>query len=250
MTPSKSTNKEREFQIPIPGTDLNIYAKQYGELSDSMVIFVHGLTGHMDEHLFYNGARYFEKHGISSIRFNLYDWHDDARKLMDCTLETHAHDFNTVLQYLLTAKVKKIAAIGHSYGGPTILLGNHKQLAAIVLWDPSHGDIFADEDEVKYVPELNAYHVNWGTSFLIGSPMRAMEKEIAWDSLTKKIHSALKVVSAGKGELVEHGKKYVDLANGPKQHVVIQSANHNFDDEGAADELYKESASWIQKSIT
>ena len=42
---------------------------------------MHGLTGHMDEHIFYNGARFFEKKSFAAFRFNLYDDQDDAMKL-------------------------------------------------------------------------------------------------------------------------------------------------------------------------
>lgn len=147
---------EKELTIPIPGTKLKIYAKQYGGLNNPVVIFVHGLTGHMDEHLFYNGARYFYRRGIPSIRFNLYDWQKSARKLTNCTLNTHAYDLNVVIDYLRKRKVNKIVTIGHSYGGPTILLAHHNTIDAIALWDPSYEDLFKG---AKYIKELDAYRI-------------------------------------------------------------------------------------------
>ena len=237
---------EKEFTIPIPDSDLKIYAKQYGALEGTVAVFVHGLSGHMEEHLFYNGARYFYEHGIASLRFNLYDWHDDARKLIDCTLRTHADDLNTVLGYLNDQNTASVSAIGHSYGGPTILLANQEMLDTIVLWDPSHGDVFGDdENEVTFVPALNAYHVNWGTSFLIGTKMREMEKELPWNSLTEKITAPLQVISAGRGELIEQGKRYAELASGPREHITLDGASHNFDEEGVAEMLYSKSVDWI-----
>jgi len=241
--------REKEFKIPIPDTKLNIYAKQYGSLDQPVVVFVHGLTGHMDEHLFYNGARYFHEHGISSLRFNLYDYEKDARKLTNCTLKDHSYDLNVIIDYLLQKKIKKIFAIGHSYGGPTILLANHNQLDGMVLWDPSYGDIFDESDDAKYVKEINSYRIRWGTDVLIGAKMRDEAKKLAWDSLTKTITTPLKVISAGQGVLMKEGKKYVELAQGPKDYVIIRKAGHNFNEEGTAEELFDESIKWLKKFI-
>lgn len=240
---------EKESKIPIPDTKLNIHAKQYGSLDQPVVIFVHGLTGHMDEHPFYNGARYFHKQGISSLRFNLYDYEKDARKLTNCTLKTHAHDLDVIIDYLRQKKTKKIFAIGHSYGGPTVLMADHRQLDAIVLWDPSYGDIFDKSDDAKYVKELDAYRIRWGTDVLIGAKMRNEAKELKWDSLTKIITTPLKVISAGKGVLVKERKKYVELTQGPKDHVTIKKAGHNFNEEGTAEELFNESIKWLKKFV-
>lgn len=240
---------EKEFKIPIAGTNKNIYAKQYGSLEQPVVVFVHGLTGHMDEQIFYNGARYFHERGISSLRFNLYDWSQDARKLTECTLTIHSHDLNVVTDYLRKQGAKRIFVVGHSYGGPTILLADSKKFNAVVLWDPSHGDVFDEEDEVKYVKELDGYYVIWGAGFIIGSKMRNLEKELKWDTLTAQITTPLKVISAGKGVLVKQGKKYVELAQGPKEHAVIAQAEHNFNEEGVAEQLFDETISWFKKYI-
>lgn len=235
---------EKEFTIPIPDTKLNIYAKQYGSLNRLVVIFVHGLTGHMDEHPFYNGARHFYDQGFSSIRFNLYDSEVDARKLTDCTLKTHAHDLNVVTNYLKEENVRKIFAIGHSYGGPTILLADQSKLDAIVLWDPSYGDIF---DNTKHIQEINAYRIRWGTDILIGADMYEERKQLDWDNLTATIRTPLKIISAGKGKLLKGSKIYIEKAKGPTEHAVIKNTTHNFNEEGAAEKLFAESVKWLKK---
>ncbi len=237
---------ETEFKIPIPGTKFNIYAKQYGSLDRPVVIFVHGLTGHMDEHPFYNGARYFHEYNISSLRFNLYDWQKDARKLTDCTLKTHASDLNAVIDHLKQQGAKILFAVGHSYGGPTILLAEQAKLRAVVLWDPSYGDIF---DNAEYIKELNAYRIRWGTDILIGADMYEERKQLGWDNLTINLETPLKIISAGKGELLKGSKIYIEKAKGPTAHTIIKNAGHNFNEEGTAEELFKETLEWLQKNI-
>lgn len=239
--------REKEFRIPIPNTNLHISAKQYGDLDKPIVILIHGLTGFMDEHLFYNGARYFYNQGISSLRFNLYDWQQDARKLTDCTIRTHAEDLNVVIEYLKQNGAKSIHAMGHSYGGPTILLANHNQLKSIVLWDPAYGDIFNDTDPAIYVKELNAYRIRWGTDILIGSDMRQEAKDVDWNNLTANTTVPLKIIGAGRGELGEGGKVYVGKTKGPKELFIIENATHGFSEEGVAEELFAESMSWVKK---
>lgn len=42
----------------------NIYGVlRGGSLSKPLIIFVHGLSGYKNEHIYYNGSRFFEKHG-------------------------------------------------------------------------------------------------------------------------------------------------------------------------------------------
>lgn len=115
-----------------------IYGRLRETSSQQLVIFVHGLGGRMDQHIYYNGARFLEKRNISSFRFNLYSWEKDARNLSECTIETHANDLDTVIGYFRKQGANKIIVVGHSFGGPTILLSKKKDYDLVILWDPSY----------------------------------------------------------------------------------------------------------------
>jgi len=106
------------------------------EKTDSCVVMVHGLTGNMQEYQHKAGAVFFAVQGFDVFRFDLYGEEDGARRLRDCTLPTHAADLQDVLA-AKAAGYKKIFLIGHSYGGPTIMLAQPQQATAISLWDPS-----------------------------------------------------------------------------------------------------------------
>lgn len=237
---------ETELKIPIPGTKKYIYAKQRGSLDKPVVVFVHGLTGHMDEHQFYNGARYFEKKGFSSLRFNLYDFPKDARRLMDCTLKTHAHDIDVVVDYLKDQGAKKIFAVGHSYGAPSILLSSKKNLDAIVLWDGTNRFIF---EEDKLIKELQAYYLNWGVGWLTGKEMYDEAKKIDWEALYEHSNVPVKFIWAEKGELADRGMKLFKKVTGEKSQVVIKGAGHIFAEEGAARQLFDETLVWFKKFV-
>lgn len=234
---------EKEFKIPIQGTKLNIYAKQYGSLNAPVVVFVHGLSGHMDEHIFYNGARVFHQHGISSVRFNLYGGERDARDLVECTLETHAHDLNVVITYLQQQHPLKLFAVGHSYGGPTILLAQHNSFDAIVFWDASFDNRLIDS---KSIDGKKLRYMEWGVWPLIGDEMYQEAQKLDGRKLISNLTVPLKVITAEKSYYKERLLNY-ELAKEPKAYHMVKGASHNFNEEGAAEELYKESLNWIEK---
>ena len=98
---------EKQIKIPIANKKY-IYGTLRGSLKNPLLVFVHGFTGYKDEHIFFNGARFFEKKGFSTFRFDLYNWNKDARKLEDCTLSLHGEDLDTVIKYLRKKRVGKI----------------------------------------------------------------------------------------------------------------------------------------------
>ncbi len=222
-----------------------------GNLKQPLILFVHGLTGSRDEHIFYNGARFFEQHGFSTFRFNLYDWVPKTRKLKECTLALHGKDIDTVVQYFKKRGVKKIGASGHSYGGPSLLFSNHTAIDALVLWDPSYNPprLFK---EVQYVPQLKQYHEQWACGILIGKHMVEEARSLtpkACNELAQKVTTPLKVISAGKGILKEGGQRYSKAASGPSEHTTIKKANHCFDVDGTEEKLFDETLKWFKKYL-
>lgn len=248
MSLSKLTIMEQLLKISTSDKKV-IYGRLRGSVDKPLVVFVHGLGGRMDQHIFYNGARFLEKNGVSSFRFNLYSWEKDARKLSECTLETHSYDLDRVIEYFRKKGTKKIFVVGHSFGGPTILLSKKKDFDGVILWDPSYGDPLSFENP-KYVPSLGMYKVTWEFDVLINKAMieeaktlkEREEKEI------RKLSVPIKIITAEEGWLTEGGKKYYQLANEPKEYVVIESAKHTFDEDGVEDKLLKETLGWIKKN--
>lgn len=237
---------EKEFKIPIPGTGKSIYAKQYGPLDQSVVIFVHGLTGHMDEHQFYNGARYFYDKGFSSVRFNLYDFEDDARNLIDCTLETHAEDIDTVTQYLKGKGAEKLFAVGHSYGGPSLLLTEQEHVSAIVLWDAISYD-FSFSTEAQYIKEIDAYQLKGATNYLIGREMFQEAEKLTWQDVVKNAGVPTKLVAASNKDSITKHKAAYEQMRIEKNMAIIEGATHTFSEEGAEEKLFDETVNWFKK---
>jgi len=241
---------EKEIKIPISKTKY-IYGRLRGQLTKPLIVFVHGLTGHMNEHLFYNGARYFEKHGFCSFRFNLYSYQPDARKMKQCDLQVHANDLDLIIKYFRRKKIKKIFVVGHSYGGPTILLSKDKDYDGIILWDPTYSPkkLFK---KLKLVKELNAYIMNWEYGIIVSKKMFDRAKTIdgkKTNEMIKKIHVPVKIICAGNRILEKKEKEYYSAVNQPKDFVIIKNSGHCFNEDGAEDQLFKQTLFWFKKYV-
>lgn len=225
-----------------------IYGKLRGTLKKPLIIFVHGLTGHMDEHIFFNGARFFEKKGFSTFRFNLYNDPDDARKLQDCDLKTHAADLDKVVEYFRRKKAKNIYAVGHSYGGPTILLSRTENYKAIVLWDST-----MDPDIIyrKTVPDkiADGFIREWSFKFILGKKMVAEAKKFTdFEKAAKDSKTPVKMILAEDANA--QSKKiggFWKALPGPKEKVFFKKTGHTFSEDGMEEKLFSETLKWVQK---
>ncbi len=245
---------EKMVFIDLPNTDgLKIKGILRGSLNRATVVMVHGLPGEGNELLQFLGARYLYERGFTSLRLFLYAFEPNTRNLVDCTLQTHTDDFDVVVQYLRNKQVPKVYAEGHSYGGATILKAQSK-LDGAVLWDPSHGLVFRDAKIIKHyenaavkeVGDLKLYLDGYG---YIEPTTITKEQDNMGDTSSWAAHKnyPLKVISAGKGAMVELGKRYIDAADEPKEQSVISEAHHQFED---SDEimldLFKQTADWFE----
>jgi len=215
--------------------------------SNALLIFVHGLTGYPNEHQFFNGARYFSRRGFNVFRFYLYSGSEKGRLLTSCTISTHARDLNTVVRYF-RKKFKKIFVVGHSLGGPTILLSDTSLVDGIVLWDSAEPRSKWDRKYFKYNKCLDAYIINWGTECIMGKKMYEERMKLpTHKELIQRIHTPIKVIVAEKGILQKAGREYFKYAHKPKEFAIIKNAGHTFDEEGVEEELFKETYNFLRK---
>lgn len=237
---------EKQLKISV-GKGKFVYGSYYGKPDQSLIIFIHGFTGYKDEHIFFNGSRFFNKHGFSSFRFNLYGEQKDARKLHECTLSMHGKDLDAVISYFRKKGSKNIIVTGHSFGGVTILLSQKKDFNSVILWDPSDNPKTIT-NKARFVKELDLYYFDeWGVAFAIGKKMVVENKKLHTLALIKKVHIPIKIIVAGDGALVDFGKAYYRAANEPKSFASIPGALHTFDQEGTEEKLFQETLSWLKQ---
>lgn len=246
---------EETLSIPLPQThDLHIKGVLRGTLDKPVVVIMHGRPGHGNGLLEYLGAHYLHEQGFTTLRLWMYAWDAGTRNLVDCTLDTHVADFETVLAYLRTRGVQQVFAIGHSYGGLTILKSTAK-LEGAVLWDPMHSGYWMERpDGDPEFPEraIGEYSIGLAGAGFVASQKtndydRALDDTTQWAA---QKGYPLEVISAGKGVLTRLGKQYIDAADEPKKHVIIPDAKHPFDDsDDVVSQLLIETAAWL-KEIT
>lgn len=221
--------------------------------SNALAVFVHGLTGHPNEHHFHGAAQQFPKKGVDVFRFALYTGEKGGRKLSECTITTHTDDLNKVLTHF-RSKYKTVAVIGHSLGSPTILKSDTSKVDSIVLWDPSYlakGSEDRPNKKVK-VNGKEKYVEEWGTEYLMNP---AMVKEWEWFNgeneldVVANLNKPLKIIAAGKGILIKGSKEYLKVAQDPKDLTIVKGATHCFDEEGKEDILLLETLNWVKKYV-
>ncbi len=245
---------EENIYFNLPHTSgLRIRGILRGGLDKPLVVIMHGRPGSGNELLPYLAARFLFENGYSCLRLFMYDFEPNTRDLLDCTLDTHVDDFDTVISELRKRKVPKIFAVGHSYGGITILK-SHAKLDGAILWDPTHGLVFRESHEGnKKYPEKTIGNIVIGTAgpgYINGS--------LAAIKLDKKLNDTtswaagkgypLKIIAAGMGIMAHLGKKYFEAADDPKEYVVIDEAHHQFEDsDSVVFRLFEETLDWIGK---
>lgn len=241
----KTLNFKTKDGHTIYGT-LNTPTKQ----ANAVVVFVHGLTGHQNEHYYYNAARFFPKKGFATYRFDLYSGEKGGRALSDCSVRTHASDLSLVLDRL-KSKYKYIHVVGHSLGGPTIVLADISAVSSVILWDPSDMLGLADitegqERSLKRNKISGHYIVDWGTEYILGKEMAQEFKELRPATLAGTINKPIKVIAAEKGN-PRGSKEYFKNANEPKELVVIKRAGHTFNEGDTEQQLFIETLAWVKK---
>jgi len=204
--------------------------------SKKIIIFVHGLTGGKQEHALYNAARFFPSHGFMTARFNLYGYSDKERKLEECTITIHAKDLNIVINHF---KEKDIYLVGHSLGGPTILLADTKKVKKIVLWDPSLTTKQLKE-RYTYCKELDLYYAKRRYIHMVNKEMMQEFEKDNWVQIINQTQIETKIIFAENYEYAAL-KEQIN-----KPYTIIKGATHGFDEEGAEEKLFEETLKFIQ----
>lgn len=236
---------EKEIKIRTNDDHLIYGTLSYTSKEKKIIIFVHGLCGHRNRPFLYNGSKFFNSKGFSTFRFDLYSIENKARKLKDCSTKTHTSDLNCVLNYFKN-KYKKIYLIGHSLGGPTILLANAKEVNSIVLWDPSFDVYEALLKYLKFNSKLNCYILDDGRQFLLSKNM-VEEWKLFGSNLLKCFSKPTKIIYVGKGIPYSNWRKYIDKIKIKHKFKKISNASHSFSERGVEKKLFEETLKWIKE---
>lgn len=233
MTYSLKTEEKLTFELP--DTDgLEIRGLLRGSLDMPLAIIMHGRGGSPNDTIYFLLARYLAERGIASLRLSMYDSGDSSRNLVDCTLETHAYDFSAVVDELRKRGASKLYAVGHSYGGLTVLMSD-RRLDCAVLWDPTPGAWWVDnpKDDIDD-SELTAGEIIInpdGRGYIYGRKAKEFDSNLGdTTSLASDKGYPLMAITGSESVIHSYVERYVGVADEPKELVVIDGATHQMDD--------------------
>ncbi|MBI1308894.1 MAG: hypothetical protein GC129_03405 [Proteobacteria bacterium] len=239
-----------EAPFTLPTADgATIYGTKSTAPGNTKAIFiVHGRTSTMGDYIFKRAADAFPEEGYDVFRFNLYDGEEGARSMVDCTLQTHADDLNTVLK-AFAKSYQKTFLTGHSYGGPTVMLANPPGITAASLWDPSFDYAAAMHAFPKNSQKIGKYYADtWGVTVLVGEEMHRQDEKMdeAWCiNLSKNFNAPVQVVFAGEGYYVKRPLSFHSFGHPQNRSDVVKGASHCFDNGQTCDELLRLTQQWF-----
>lgn len=216
--------------------------------SAKLVIFVHGLFGHQNDRIFFNGAHMLAKSGVDSYRFDFYSGRKGARTFNDSPASVQAADLAGVVKHF-SKKYSDITIVAHSMGAYVALLWNatHKNsVKRFVLLDPSWEpkQIFGG---LHFSEKLDAFILKDRTDTVIQKSIVEEAKKLPdIKELVQKVTVPLLIVAAEKGARKIAEEEYFDNASCLKKFVVLET-DHNFNDKEAEIKLFKETVLWIKK---
>lgn len=214
--------------------------------SDKVIVFVHGLTGNLNEHHYFNAAPFFTKAGFDTCRFNFYDYSVDARTLTECFISQHSMDLSLVLDHIQKS-YKTIYLVGHSLAGPVILGTEHSCVDRVVLWDPTSGLSQERKSEFRYLKELDAYLNRGRLDILMGKQMiEEWEQCSDLEAELQKIQKPTHFIFAGKHHNAEKWIPVMEKNPGSYSYETIVGATHGFAEEGLEEDLFTKTLNFIK----
>lgn len=247
-----SLKREETFALP-SGDGYRIYGtlnRAGNNRAANLVLIAHGLTGHINEHLHMSARRFFNEKGYDVARFAFYEGAENARKLRDCTLQIHAEDLRSVIDYL-KPRYEKVFAVGHSYGGLSLLIAN-PDVEKASFWDSSflpYETVW--KESAEFVPELDCYKLNWECEYLIGRPMYEEARDLASGQAAtwaENFQAPGQVVLAGAN--ADKGRKIrtalYDALPAPKDFYEVEGAGHVFAEGDTVFDLLDATYRWFE----
>ena len=200
-----------------------------------------------NEHIFFNGAKFFNQKGFDAFRFDLYSAEKGGRHFTNTSISMHGADTNLVVNYF-KKQYKKIYLVGHSYGGTTLLFVDTTNVSAMVFWDASYVDSKRETNYFKYNKHIDGYIVKDRYDYIVGNKFIDELKNFPdCGNLVSKIHIPVKFITAGGRGNPKGGKKYLAKANKPKELANIKNADHCFDRFEYEQKLLEETLNFIRK---
>jgi len=248
---------EKDVQITIPNSKLNIHGVLRGEYKAPLVILAPGLGGWMHDLLLFNASRYLEKENISTLRVSFYGDEKDQRDIGNFDIKTNALDIDTIVSYVKKKGVKWVGIVGHSYSGMAIVYSQKQAFDAAVLWDPSHTDGYFSPQSIEslkkdfiYIKEIDAYISAKGPGYVLSRKVFENNQPGSTKMANKFKINTLVINQSSYKAMQEFGKDYTDSIDAETRQLIIPNSSHPFTEDGAMEKLFKRTAEWLNQQYS
>jgi pimeloyl-ACP methyl ester carboxylesterase len=214
----------------------------------SVAVVVHGLTGSAYESKSRSLAKFFSARGVAVLRINLQSWLPKTRKLHRTGLYDQLSDIDAAVRWA-KRRYKKIFAVGHSLGLPSLIILN-PDVEGIIGWDGSGDTVFRNLASGKRDKRTSTYFADWGVRHDLGKKLYEETKNFPkkLEPLAKELHAPLCLITAGGDPWNKKAnEEYFSYAPKSSEFHVVEGADHNFTAEGHEEELVKISWKFCKK---
>ncbi|USN44860.1 MAG: hypothetical protein H6500_03390 [Candidatus Woesearchaeota archaeon] len=224
----------------------------YRKQSKNLIIFVVGLGGTKEQHIFYNAAKYFPKEHYDTFRFD-FSSEKEENALSEGSIVFFKEDLNEVLSYFET-RYENIFLVAHSFGACVVIGAKHEVAKKLVFWDGAFFPKTKESEEFnknyfEYIESLDKYVFKGKIEFLVSKQL--VEERINQDErILGQIKTPLKLIMAENFFLKENWSKYLNLLNIPYEFLIVEGAGHNFDEQGKEKKLFAETLLYLKENKT
>jgi alpha-beta hydrolase superfamily lysophospholipase len=241
---------ELQFVFDLADGDKKLYGilQAVDDPAAPVVLFVHGLGGHMREkHLQYCAYAAVEA-GFTALRVNLYGAEVDARKLIECTIDTHVDDVTQVLRQIRSSG-RKVAIVGHGLGALVMQRLDRSLMDVAVVQDPvdTQTDDFMHWSDVR----RNGDTGNWDLLFASDLSVTQGFYDSWWASGPDRHDFTVpaRVICAGASDLQDECERYARAQAAPSDLVTIEGADHTFNSKEFREKLFTATTEWLRKQL-
>jgi alpha/beta superfamily hydrolase len=241
---------ELQFVFDLPESDKVLYGilQAVEDPAAPVVVFVHGLAGHMREkHLQYCAYSAVEA-GYTALRLNLYGAEPDARDLIECTVDTHVADVTHVLQQIRSSG-RKIGVVAHSLGALVLQRIDRSLFDVAVLQDPVdvQTEDFSQWSDVRFNHDTG----NWDLLFATDLAVTGRFSDSWWKSEPDHhdLERPVRVICAGASDLQAECDRYVQAQSADADLVTVDGADHTFNSREYREALFTSTTDWLKRHI-
>lgn len=212
-----------------------------GQARFPVVVFSHGFYGHgLNSKRFLSIAGSLARKGIASVLFDYSGCGESTYPYVKTSIKTEAEELDAILLWVRKRRIvnpHKIGVVGHSMGGPVALTRGPQGINALAMLASPADQYNSLKKKALACAGFHPYGISWvvsksrqGEKSYMGQRFWRDVKKYNYKKFMTGFHCPVLFVHGTKDKQVpvSDSKRYLLVANAPKQMLIINGADHNF----------------------